>query len=223
MDGVFQGSPWLPIIHSIDVADRALHSSPPLFATLAIVSVYYFFMGSWPDLLMNACFYGLKRRSLVAALTRRLWNQLCVAVLPSAVAIGVSFLMLSALNRKAAKWRGFGRPFLIPCKTTHVRLFPQKHSFSYSYLVVGIPVGISGNFNGMILVSNEQCQAFMGFLSKVLRGAWYNVNASDYLQRGFSDTGLRGKLDTYLRSQVSVYLALPWTTSRCCCSPLGEC
>ncbi|KAG5978310.1 hypothetical protein E4U55_006250 [Claviceps digitariae] len=202
MDGVFQGSSWLPIIHSIDSADRALHTSPSLVATLAIVAVYYFFMGSWPDLLMNACVYGLKRRPLVAAFTRRLCNQLYATVLPSAVAIGVAFLILYSLNRKAAKWTGFGRPYLLPCKTTHTRLFPQKHSFSYSYVVVGIPVGVSGNFNGMISVSNERRQGFKYFLSKMLCGAWYDVHASDYLQRGFSKTGLRGKLDTYLRSQA---------------------
>ncbi|KAG6011937.1 hypothetical protein E4U43_008030 [Claviceps pusilla] len=172
MDGVFQGSPWLPIIYSIDVADRALHTCPSLVATLAIVAVYYFFMASWPDVLLNACFFGLKRRALLAALARQLWTQVYAAVLPCAVAIGAAFLMLSTLNR------------------------------NYSYLVVGIPVGISGNFNGMISVSNEQDRGFKAFLFKILGGAWYNVNAFDYLQRGMSDAGFRGKLDTYLRSQA---------------------
>lgn len=208
MDGVFQGSLWLPIIHCIDVADRALHTCPLLVATLATVAVYYFFMASWPDVLLNACFFGLKRRALLAALARRLSTQLYATVLPCAGAIGAAFLMLSTLNRKSAEWRGFGRPYLIPCRTTHARLFPQKHSFSYSYLVVGIPVGVSGNFNGMISVSNQQDRGFKAFLFKILGGAWYNVNAFDYLQRGLSDAGFRGKLDTYLRSQVSTMLLL---------------
>ncbi|KAG6009066.1 hypothetical protein E4U21_003398 [Claviceps maximensis] len=53
----------------------------------------------------------------------------------------------------------------------------------------------------MISVSNERRLGFKSFVSEVSRGAWYNVNAFDYLQRGHSESGLRGKLDTYLRSQ----------------------
>ncbi|KAL8910450.1 MAG: hypothetical protein Q9171_004244 [Xanthocarpia ochracea] len=33
------------------------------------------------------------------------------------------------------------KPLLFPSKTSHTRLFPKKHSFTYSYLLVGIPVG----------------------------------------------------------------------------------
>ncbi|KAG6251446.1 hypothetical protein E4U23_000614 [Claviceps purpurea] len=201
MDGVWEGSPWLPTIQLAHVADRVLHSSTYVLATLALVSSYYVFLGSWPDLLLIACFYGLKHRALVTALTFQLWNILCTTVLPSAVAIGAASVLLSALNQKGLKWTGLGRPYLIPCKTTHTRLFPQKHTFIYSYLVVGIPVGISGNSNGMLSASNERLQGFRGFLSNILCGTWYKVNAFDYLQRGFSEAGLRGKLDTYLQSQ----------------------
>lgn len=202
MDGVFEDSPWLPIIRFIDDADRVLHSNPNLLASLGFVSVYYAFMGSWLDLLLNACFLGWRYRSLVASLTFQLWQKLYTTLLPTVVAFGATFLMLSALNRKVSGWTGSGRPYLVPCKTTHTRMFPQKHSFSYSYLVVGIPVGISGNFNGMLSVRNKQSQGLSGFLSQLFRSGWYNVNASDYLQRGLNDTGLRGKLDTYLCSQV---------------------
>ncbi|KAG6041711.1 hypothetical protein E4U41_002794 [Claviceps citrina] len=170
-------------------------------ATLAVVLAYYAFMGSWPDLLLTACLLGYKRHPLVASHALQLWHKLFTTVLPLAIAIGAALLILSALNRKVVKWTGLGRPYLIACKTTHARLFPQKHSFSYSYLVVGVPVGISGNVNGMLSVQNERRRGFNGFLSSVLRGGWYNVNAPDYLQRGFGDTGLRGKLDAYLRSQ----------------------
>lgn len=201
MDGVFEDSPWLPIIRFIDDADRVLHSNPNLLASLGFVSVYYAFMGSWLDLLLNACFLGWRYRSLVASLTFQLWQKLYTTLLPTVVAFGATFLMLSALNRKVSGWTGSGRPYLVPCKTTHTRMFPQKHSFSYSYLVVGIPVGISGNFNGMLSVRNKQSQGLSGFLSQLFRSGWYNVNASDYLQRGLNDTGLRGKLDTYLCSQ----------------------
>ncbi|KAI0881685.1 uncharacterized protein GGS22DRAFT_181472 [Annulohypoxylon maeteangense] len=88
-------------------------------------------------------------------------------------------------------WNGPGRPLLFPCTTTHTRFFPKKHSFVYSYLLVGIPVGWSGAAGGMI--SNDQ----NGTGAK----GWYEVNAADYLERGNGHLGLRGKLDDYLKSQ----------------------
>ncbi|RCI09010.1 hypothetical protein L249_5091 [Ophiocordyceps polyrhachis-furcata BCC 54312] len=88
-------------------------------------------------------------------------------------------------------WTGPGRPYLIPCRTTHRRLFPEKHSFSYSYLVVGVPVGFAGNIKGIVSAG----------LPRWRRRAWFDVDAADYLQRGFGEVGMRGKLDDFLRSQ----------------------
>ncbi|KAI1462842.1 hypothetical protein F4805DRAFT_11569 [Annulohypoxylon moriforme] len=88
-------------------------------------------------------------------------------------------------------WDGPGRPLLFPCKTTHTRFFPKKHSFVYSYLLVGIPIGWTGAAGGMI--SNDQ----NGTGAK----GWYEINAADYLERGDGHLGLRSKLDAYLKSQ----------------------
>ncbi|KAI1473953.1 hypothetical protein F4774DRAFT_422783 [Daldinia eschscholtzii] len=88
-------------------------------------------------------------------------------------------------------WNGPGRPLLFPCRTTHTRLFPKKHSFSYSYLLVGVPVGWTGVAGGMI--SNDEHSTGVG--------GWYKVDASDYLDRGNGHLGLRGKLNNYLESQ----------------------
>lgn len=97
----------------------------------------------------------------------------------------------------AAKWTGHGRVLLFPSKTTHSRFFPKKHSFVYSYLVVGIPVGWEGVCGGMVSLSSSE----EPWLSRLRRG-WFHVDPADYLHRGDRHLGLRGKLDAYLRSQV---------------------
>lgn len=100
-------------------------------------------------------------------------------------------------TRSTAKWTGHGRVLLFPSKTTHSRLFPKKHSFVYSYLVVGIPVGWEGVSGGMVSLSSSEQPWF----SRLRRG-WFHVDPADYLHRGDRHLGLRGKLDAYLRSQV---------------------
>ena len=79
-------------------------------------------------------------------------------------------------------------------------MFPEKHSFKYSYLMVGIPVGWEGNSAGMISSANKDRRSFVPGL--------YHVDPADYLERGYRELGLRGKLERYLRSQVSVFPAV---------------
>lgn len=92
------------------------------------------------------------------------------------------------------------KPLLFPCRTTHTRLFPKKHSFSYSYLCVGIPIGWQGSLNGFLSVD------FGGHLTgKAYQEwwpSWFSIMSSDYLNRGSHAAGLKGKLDDYLESQV---------------------
>lgn len=81
------------------------------------------------------------------------------------------------------------RPVILPCRTTHSRVFPQKHSFSYSYLFVGIHVGWVGCSGNLLSADNSSTRG------------WWHVDPADYLARGDGHLGLRGKLDVYLRSQ----------------------
>lgn len=98
------------------------------------------------------------------------------------------------------------KSMLFPCQTTHTRIFPKKHSFSYSYLLVGIPVGWKGSTGGMISsdVELDLTPWYRRILSLKPGGAWYTVNGDDYLARGHVEGGLRGKLDGYLLSQVCI-------------------
>ena len=79
-------------------------------------------------------------------------------------------------------------PLLIPSRTTHSRIFPQKHAFSYSYLFVGIPVGIRGRISNALSVDSQQ-------------NSWFNIRCDDYLSRGNGQLGLAEKLKRYLHTQ----------------------
>ena len=91
------------------------------------------------------------------------------------------------------------KPILFPCRTSHTRIFPKNHSFSYSYLFVAIPVGWRGWISSL-LTADLKSLPWRGRKPKI---GWFNVDSADYLARGDSMHGLRGKLDTYLESQVS--------------------
>ncbi|EAQ92351.1 hypothetical protein CHGG_00586 [Chaetomium globosum CBS 148.51] len=114
-----------------------------------------------------------------------------------------AFLLLQLLrmrktNSEAPRWNGFGKVLLFPCSTIHSRFFPKKHSFSYPYLLVGIPVGFEGNAGGMVSV---KAKGKPGLFSITPWAGWFTVDAGDHLERGKSELGLRGKLDEYLQTQ----------------------
>ena len=88
------------------------------------------------------------------------------------------------------------QPLIFPSRTTHTRLFPKKHGFSYSYLLVGIPVGWKGSIASMVSADVDV------FEDRQASESWFSVNAEDHLDRGQDKTGLIGKLCTYLESQV---------------------
>jgi len=79
-------------------------------------------------------------------------------------------------------------PLLIPSRTDHSRAFPKKHSFSYSYLFVGVPIGLSGTISKALSVDS-------------VRRSWFHVDCADYLARGNAQLGLAEKLKRYLHTQ----------------------
>ena len=94
--------------------------------------------------------------------------------------------------------RGPLQPVIFPCRTSHTRLFPKKHSFSYSYLFVGIPVGWRGYINTILSADLKT----LPWRSERPWNSWFSVDSADYLARGEHLHGLQGKLDDYLISQV---------------------
>lgn len=93
------------------------------------------------------------------------------------------------------------KPLLFPCQTSHTRLFPKKHSFSYSYLFVGIPVGWRGYVSTVLSADLKT----LPWSHCKPENCWFNVDAADYLARGENLHGLQGKLDEYLESQVGYF------------------
>jgi DUF1365 family protein len=79
-------------------------------------------------------------------------------------------------------------PLLIRSRTTHSRMFPKKHSFSYSYLYVGIPIGIKGRIGNVLSVDSPS-------------PAWFDIRSADYLDRSTSQQTLGEKLKQYLHTQ----------------------
>jgi len=132
----------------------------------------------------------------------------------SFVALGALLLIRAGIWRSSSDptWNDPSRPLLFPCQTTHSRLHPKSHSFKYSYLVVGIPVGWEGVAGGMISagVPNQQRRPWW-FLGSAPQRGWYDIDAKDYLERGNLHLGLRGKLSAYLKSQVcDCWFQRPW-------------
>ena len=90
------------------------------------------------------------------------------------------------------------KPLVLPCRTTHTRLFPKKHGFSYSYLQVGIPVGWRGSISSML---SADTNGIPNSGPRSTAKSWFSVDAADYLDRGNGQLGLKGKLDLYIESQ----------------------
>ena len=97
------------------------------------------------------------------------------------------------------------KPLIFPCRTSHTRMFPQKHSFSYSYLLVGIPIGFQGSSGSLLTPGRKEFLNESKETKHTPKKArlWFRVEAADYLSRGNHTLSLEGKLHAYLRSQVS--------------------
>lgn len=87
------------------------------------------------------------------------------------------------------------KPLLFPCRTTHLRMFPKRHSFDYSYLLVGIPIPWNGRRGGLISA------AVIDEWGNGTNSGWLQVRAEDHLGRSDNELGLDGKLRAFLNDQ----------------------
>lgn len=146
----------------------------------------------------------LNQKSILRSVSSLVQRQTALCVVPVLV-LPAAWLLLH--NRAQTQEQGEGRdtglpqgqylaPKFFECRTTHARLFPKKHSFSYSYLLVGVPIGWRG---ATIPVLSSDVPASHG--STTSSKTWFSVHAEDYLERGFHVDGLAGKLRDYLTTQ----------------------
>lgn len=200
MDGISDGSPWVPAVLIIDRLDRIFRSDVLAVLSFLVVSFYFAVFGNRLDLLLTILFIAYSNSVAITNWMRdstALHNLALygIYVLTAWIIFRLSRSTLSA--KRTAPWGGPGQPYLVPARTTHMRMFPKKHSFAYSYLIAGVPVGYKGDVNRMLSAETRERSR--------LAQAWYHVDAVDYLERGHAELGLRGKLDNYLRSQVRRY------------------
>lgn len=165
------------------------------------------------SLFFGVSFFLLARRHIIDALVKR-WTVLGWDTQSSATASSVTIVALAAF------WYIFGksnsnsreehpeqlptgtRPwsvdhpksFIIPCRTTHTRIFPKKHSFGYDYLLCGFPIVPTETTPEGVDVSDGSDQ--------ILGKWWLRIRAEDYLTRGQAALGFYGKLKVYLREKV---------------------
>ncbi|KAL6834876.1 hypothetical protein V8C40DRAFT_97268 [Trichoderma camerunense] len=200
MDGLSDDSPFVSVVFIADWIDRGGF----WLLVLPFVIFWYYVTHRRSDLVIIViCLAWNLRCSIIALYYELARSRLALGsvALTAIVSIGLQlFGYIWKWGHVDEPQRGTPSAYLIPCRVTHSREHPKKHTFSYSYLAVGIPVGYRGNVNGMISVDDLDVPT--SWLSKIWRArSWFRVDAADYLERGNNKLGLRAKLDTYLRSQ----------------------
>ncbi|KAK1750608.1 cyclopropane-fatty-acyl-phospholipid synthase [Echria macrotheca] len=178
-------------------------SAPSQVALYVVVVGYFALFARLPDVALLAIFSLFRNRQLIADNVEIPSLQGTATVVGGSLLIAFLVSLCSRILKRGSDqgWEGPGKVLLFPCRTTHSRLFPKKHSFSYSYLVVGVPVDWKGNAGGIVSLGQPRSKySWLSFLSGSGNG-WYDINPGDYLERGRAELGLRGKLDVYLQSQ----------------------
>ncbi|KAK5987271.1 hypothetical protein PT974_11395 [Cladobotryum mycophilum] len=195
LDGWFGDSPFVPPRSLVDLVDKLPENGLVVVALLCTLTPLYAIFGGWLDLVLILIFNSWNNRFVVSSASDLIWKlSITFTVWFVIQMLRLAYTNLTAINN------GRNGLYLIPSRSTHTRIHPRKHQFSYSYLVCGIPVDFTGNSNGIISV-DEDAATNSWFWPSWPSSAWYNVDSAEYLQRGSSDRGLRGKLDRYLVSQ----------------------
>ena len=167
-----------------------------------VVSPYYIFLAKPIDLLFILLISIYHYRTHIV-----LW---CLNGFPlgAAAAFSIAFMStcfvlphLISSSQKDELDSSFS-PVIIPGKTTHTRLFPKTHKFSYPYLLVAVPVGLRANVNSLLSL-DEDTKQLNAWQRWIMLATPYKVDGQDYLERQECAGGLRGKLDRFLKSKVS--------------------
>ncbi|CAI6342409.1 unnamed protein product [Periconia digitata] len=105
-----------------------------------------------------------------------------------------TFQLTNDANEETLDWTlAHPKPLIFPCRTTHARIFPKKHSFGYDYLLCGYPIIPTGTTQDGKDINDGRDQR-LGFW-------WLHIRAEDYLKRGQGSLGFYNKLQSYLRQE----------------------
>lgn len=175
-------------------------------------SIIYLWDWFFYEILTFCTFSIIRNHAALGELIKLYTNSTSIIKITTASVISFGIIQclrfIISLRSESSSSAGFSmKPMLFPSQTFHTRFFPEKHSFKYSYLLVGIPIGWKGSIGGILSVDTgkEISPWYRRLLSMKTGGAWYTVNGDDYLERGHVEGGLRGKLDAYLISQVYIF------------------
>jgi hypothetical protein len=199
MDEVSDQSPLLTVILLWDKVQYVLEDHPWFLFQCFFLITYLFFLGARTDFYLVVSFLlWFNLTPLLQSLSNIVttWRGRVIVAVGAIIALDFKLdLVRYIFQEPDDTCSSEATPYFIPSRTTHTRLSPKKHSFSYSYLLAGIPVDFYGNVNGILSVPSSSN-------SSLRRRAWFNVEPADYLERGLKNLGLRAKLDSYLQSQV---------------------
>ncbi len=205
MDSIDDSPLSLAVVRFADYADRFLQNWPGSILLSASFALYYSLFGGRGDVILIAAAAALASPSALWQLLARHAQSILGAVLIAAgSAISIRFMILTApriFHGTSAGWTESAGSFFIPSRTTHSRFFPKKHSFAYSYLTVGVPVGLRTHVNGILSVDPSAPRAARGWWAS-LSSPLYEVYSANYLARGMAKGGLREKLNQFLSSQL---------------------
>jgi DUF1365 family protein len=125
-------------------------------------------------------------------LLKSLGTTLGLVIIVVLVVLSILALSRQPNSRKLKTWRPVRctQPLFHRCRTTHSRVFPTPHSFSYSYLQVSVPVAFQNNRGRMFSIGQGQ------------RWSLFRIDPLDYLERHCEMTSLEERLGSYLESQV---------------------
>lgn len=182
-----------------DFLDRVVHSQLYGAGLAAAIGIYVIIWGSLLDTLLFGLILDPKLPLLFVRQYVTQVKTVATLLLPGLLLLIIANLTSSA-SRKDNPLRTLVPPVFIPSRTTHTRFFPKKHSFSYSYLTVGIPVGFKGRASTLLSVDTSSLG--WNWLQRALSYTLFTVDGTDYLARGTNRSGLRGKLEEFLRSEV---------------------
>ena len=125
-----------------------------------------------------------------------------ISTLVLAACIGLALLLVSVASKLLDGGRyqqivskldsPIDRMLIFPGRISHTRLFPKHHSFTSSYLIIGIPIRSANRGNNLLSVDQR------GWWKR----GWLRVEADDHLGRGANGQGIHRKLQSYLESQV---------------------
>jgi hypothetical protein len=180
---------------------------PPILALSLLLSI-----GGSLDIILIVAFKSYRHWEIIRQFIETrvdLVNVIHISKYVTALFVGLQiWRFLAGLRQSDSCSDDFPvKPMLFPCQTSHVRMFPKKHGFSYSYLLVGIPIGWKGNSGGMISAEEEDPRTWYQRWNSVKPGlGWWTVNNEHYLARGHDKDGLAGKLREYLENQVCTLL-----------------